>query len=394
MADTSTTVNPAQNLAINQGVEIIIGAFWTSKQRQGSSIHEISYRACFKPQLPRYFIQKFTEKGDIVYDPFMGRGTTLIEAALLGRNIIGNDINPLCKLLTLPRLNPPHPRSIAQRLEQIPILEEISSEIDLSMFYHPQTLQEILSLRHYLYQRKLTDSQDNIDSWIGMVATNRLSGHSKGFFSVYTLPPNQAVTPQRQRKINERLKQKPEYRDTKYLIMKKTQGLLRNLTYKESHNLKNAAKNAIFLTEDACNTKHIDDECIDLIVTSPPFIDTVNYATDNWLRCWFNHIDEKKIAKKLAPCKNIHGWINSMQNAFYEFYRIVKDDGWVAFEVGEIKKGRIKLEEYIIPIGINAGFKCKAILINKQRFTKTANIWGIENNKKGTNTNRIVLFKK
>ena len=163
MADTSTTVNPAQNLAIKQGVEIIIGEFWTSKQRQGSSIHEISYRACFKPQLPRYFIQKFTEKGDIVYDPFMGRGTTLIEAALLGRNIIGNDINPLCKLLTLPRLNPPQPRSIAQRLEQIPILEEISSEIDLSMFYHPQTLQEILSLRHYLYQRKLTDSQDNID---------------------------------------------------------------------------------------------------------------------------------------------------------------------------------------------------------------------------------------
>jgi DNA modification methylase len=54
--------------------------FWTSRQRQASSIHEISYRACFKPQLPRFFIILLTKKGDIVYDPFSGRGTTVIEA--------------------------------------------------------------------------------------------------------------------------------------------------------------------------------------------------------------------------------------------------------------------------------------------------------------------------
>lgn len=33
-------------------------------------------------------------------------------------------------------------------------------------------------------------------------------------------------------------------------------------------------------------------------------------------------------------------------------------------------------------------------MINKQTFTKTANIWGISNNNKGTNTNRIVVFQK
>ena len=46
--------------------------FWTSRQRQASSIHEVSYRACFKPQLPRFFINILTRKGDIVYDPFSG----------------------------------------------------------------------------------------------------------------------------------------------------------------------------------------------------------------------------------------------------------------------------------------------------------------------------------
>ena len=58
--------------------------FWTSQQRKASSLHEISYRACFKPQLPSFFIRLLTEQSDRVYDPFSGRGTTVIEAGLIG----------------------------------------------------------------------------------------------------------------------------------------------------------------------------------------------------------------------------------------------------------------------------------------------------------------------
>ena len=57
------------------------GEFWTSKQRAASSLHEVSYRACFKPPLARYFIERFSEPGEVVHDPFMGRGTTPLEAA-------------------------------------------------------------------------------------------------------------------------------------------------------------------------------------------------------------------------------------------------------------------------------------------------------------------------
>ncbi len=71
----------------------VVGEFWTAKQRQATSLHEVAYRACFKAQLPNFFISKLTEKGDIVYDPFSGRGTTVIEAALLGRNASADHIN-------------------------------------------------------------------------------------------------------------------------------------------------------------------------------------------------------------------------------------------------------------------------------------------------------------
>ena len=90
-----------------QRVPAFTNEFWTSKQRAANSLHEISYRACFKPQLPRFFIERLTRPGDVVYDPFMGRGTTPVEAALLGRVPFGNDVNPLSLTFTLPRLRPP-----------------------------------------------------------------------------------------------------------------------------------------------------------------------------------------------------------------------------------------------------------------------------------------------
>src|SRR5476651_794740 len=88
-------------------VPVYENEFWTSKQRDCHSLHEISYRACYKPQLPDFFIQRFCKADDVVYDPFMGRGTTLVQAQLRGCSPIGNDINALSSILTGARLAPP-----------------------------------------------------------------------------------------------------------------------------------------------------------------------------------------------------------------------------------------------------------------------------------------------
>ncbi len=175
-------------------IPVFVNEFWTSAQRQANALHEISYRACFKPQLPRFFIESLTQPGDTVYDPFSGRGTTVIEAALLGRNIIANDANPVSLMLTQPRIHIPSVQDIEKRLAEIKLSPSAKSDIDLSMFYHPATLAEIISLKKYLHKRLKEGKEDITDQWIRMVATNRLTGHSPGFFSVYTLPPNQAMS--------------------------------------------------------------------------------------------------------------------------------------------------------------------------------------------------------
>lgn len=371
-----------------------INEFWTSKQRQSTAIHEISYRACFKAQLPAFFINRLSEKGEIIYDPFSGRGTTIIEAVLKGRIGIANDINPLSSILAKPRLFPPNLSDIERRMNEIQFDKTKKANIDLSMFYHSDTESEIVSFRQYLQQKKDSGTDDKIDDWIRMVATNRLTGHSKGFFSVYTLPPNQAVSPQRQIKINIQRNQKPEYRNVKKIILRKSAQLLKDLDHLERKNLEEYADKSLFLTEDARRTKQIPSDLIQLTVTSPPFLDIVQYSQDNWLRCWFNSLHDEEISKKITMSKTIEQWSSVMKDVFKELYRITKPEGWVAFEVGEVRKGQVKLDEIIVPLGQSAGFDCFGILINNQKFTKTSNIWGVNNMEGGTNTNRIAIFQK
>lgn len=371
-----------------------VNEFWTSRQRQAASIHEISYRACFKPQLPRFFIKLLTNPGDTVYDPFSGRGTTTIEAALLGRKVVSNDINPLSRILSKPRLTVPSVDQVRKRLAEIPFKIRVKKEIDLSMFYHPETESELLALRMYLSEQQNNSLDDNLDHWIRMVATNRLSGHSKGFFSVYTMPPNQAVSPERQEKINFKRNQKPDYRDIRSIILKKSSQLLRNLSSVEEKNLNNAGKSAVFLEDDAASTKSIPETSIDLTVTSPPFLNIVQYSRDNWLRCWFNQIDLDKLENKLTMAATLEQWSAKIGSVFDELYRITKTGGWVAFEVGEVRGGKINLEDQVIPLGVKSGFQCAGVVVNRQPFTKTSNIWGVKNNQIGTNSNRIVLFNK
>ncbi len=371
-------------------IPVFINEFWTSKQRAANSLHEISYRACFKPQLPRFFIERLTDPGDLVYDPFIGRGTTLLEAALLGREVVGCDISPLSERLLSPRFTPPTLDQINSRLNEIKFVYNYSIPEGLLEFYHPDTLREICALKKYLSNRG--SKIDSVDAWIRMVATNRLTGHSKGFFSVYTLPPNQAVTVNRQKIINQQRNQKPDYRNVSELIIKKSKSLISKVTSDDKNNLDQFGGRALILTKSSDQTEEIKSNYVSLVVTSPPFLDTVDYATDNWLRCWFNDIDENKI--QLWNFKNIVDWRYHMTLVFKESKRILKPGGYVAFEVGEVRGGKVKLEEHVIPAAESAGLEPILVLINSQEFTKTSQCWGVDNLTKGTNTNRIVLLKK
>jgi hypothetical protein len=373
-------------------VPVFINEFWTSKQRAANSLHEISYRACFKPQLPRFFIERLTKPNAMVYDPFLGRGTTVVEAALLGRRVAGCDVNPLSNILTAPRLRPPSTSEVRNRMSRINWNYEEEPVADLLAFYHPKTLQEIQALRAYLQSQQANGSLSEVDSWIRMVATNRLTGHSAGFFSVYTLPPNQALSAARQRKINLLREQTPPRRSVPELIIRKTESLLSSVHERDNLTLRRAAEGAILLTGSCEHTASLQTESVDLIVTSPPFLDVVDYAADNWLRCWFNSIDSDEI--EIWTFRDPEKWTAKMAKVFMELARVLKPGGYIAFEVGEVRRGKLKMEELVIPAARQARLRVVLVLINSQIFTKTSNCWGVLNQTAGTNTNRVIVLQK
>jgi hypothetical protein len=371
--------------------ETFTNEFWTSKQREGHSLHEVSYRACFKPSLPAFFIERLSKPGDLVLDPFMGRGTTALEASLRSRVPCGNDVNPLSEMLVRPRLSPPSLTAVHERIDSLDLWWSGGIDKDLLVFFHPETLRALYAMRAYFLRRDEAGELDAEDDWLRMVCVNRLTGHSNGFFSVYTLPPNQATSPDGQRRINEKRKQVPEQRDIGPILKKKSKALLSDV-HPLLGSQQEFASRAVLMTGSAAAMPQLADQSVQLVITSPPFLDVVQYASDNWLRCWFCGIDVKAVPMTMA--RTVEAWQQSMYEAFVELFRVVRSGGYVAFEVGEVRKGKIRLEEAALPVARKAGFVPELVMINAQNFTKTANCWGVDNNKGGTNTNRIVVLRR
>lgn len=376
-----TTHGRATRVETRGDIPYFSNEFWTARQRQSHAIHEISYRACFKAQLPAFFIERLTRPGDAVLDPIMGRGTTPVQAALMGRVAFGNDINPLSISLTRPRLTPISLDEVAAALRTVAWERGVIERDDLLAFYHPTTLRHIEALRRWIAER----SSDPVADWVRMVALNRLSGHSPGFLSGRSMPPNQAVSQKAQRRINEKLGASPPPRDVPAVLLRKTASLLRD----------GCAPGGVtcgLSTGSAWHLPAIGDAAIDLVVTSPPFLDVVRYAADNWPRCWFAGIDPDAVAIDMHRSET--SWSAMVRRVLAELARVVRPGGHVAFEVGEVRGGTVLLETLVWGAVGGLPFQRLAVMVNDQDFTKTANCWGVANGAKGTNTNRIVLLRR
>ena len=68
---------------------------WNFPDRGNWATHDAKWRGNWSPYIPRNLMLRYSKEGDLVLDPFVGGGTTLVEAKLLNRNAIGVDVNDI-----------------------------------------------------------------------------------------------------------------------------------------------------------------------------------------------------------------------------------------------------------------------------------------------------------
>ena len=143
---------------------------------------------------------------------------------------------------------------------------------------------------------------------------------------------------------------------------------------------------------DTRNTPEIQTDLVDLVVSSPPFLDTVGLPHRQPRASVVAGIDID--AQPIAILQSVKDWRRFTAETLQELCRVVKPGGTICYEVGEVRNASVKLEEVVLGAIRDAQLPVKVIgvLVNQQDFTKTSNAWGVTNNRRGTNTNRVVMM--
>lgn len=102
--------------------ELEMTTHWSFPQRGDWATHDSKWRGNWSPYIPRNIMLRYSQEGDLVLDQFAGGGTTLVEAKLLNRDIIGVDINDIalekCREKQLLIMNKPKAKFISKKVMQ------------------------------------------------------------------------------------------------------------------------------------------------------------------------------------------------------------------------------------------------------------------------------------
>lgn len=235
------------------------------------------YPAKFIPQIVKKLVEKYAPAGnELICDPFGGCGTTLVEAKLLGRKSIGFDINPIAKLITQTKVTPIKPISLDNYRAQF--LTELEKITDTSFSHHPRI--------SYWFDEETVIELDKIYAAIKELknpAVRRFFlcafSHSLKNCSRW-LMKSIKPTIDKDKKIPNPQKTFLQHLDS---MIKKNEKFYNELV--STGNLNTPAK---MLRRDSTRTLPIEASSVDLIITSPPYVTSYEYADLHQLSLlWF-----------------------------------------------------------------------------------------------------------
>ena len=273
------------------------GALWHGiSPRWGHSMHTMcSYHGMFPAKVAHYFIQRYSQPGDLVLDPFSGRGTVPLQARVEGRRTISNDLNPLAYVLSRAKAYPP---TWSEAVTFLRALEasyrrakrsEPDVPEDIRMLYHPNTLRQICYLRDHLLRKEIANwSREELmigGSLAGIMHGSFRRDGTSQYLSI-SMPNTFSMSPSYVKKFIEENRLIAPDQDVFECLRDKLARLY--LDAIEGPDGRTFMQDAsMLLTRGA-----VEPASVDLIVTSPPYLQVVNYGTANWIRLWLLGLDE------------------------------------------------------------------------------------------------------
>lgn len=238
---------------------------------------------------PEAFVEKHlaaTRFNGVVFDPFCGRGTTVFEALLNGREAAGCDLHPVAVCITGAKCNPPNRGGALARIDELEALLSVLPPASLSdemaeffaACFHTDTYEEVRFLRANLDWRN-----DHTDRFIAALCLGALHGESHrspNYFS-NRMPRTISTKPAYSVRWWDKHGYIAPHRDVF--------AILRNMIDFRFRTPPPESRGEV-AESDARKANvafpHLEGKVTD-IITSPPYLDTTNYREDQWLRLWF-----------------------------------------------------------------------------------------------------------
>jgi DNA modification methylase len=371
------------------------GPLWhVASVRWGHSMHTMcSYHGMFPAKVAHYFIQRYSRPGHLVVDPFSGRGTVPLQARVEGRRTISNDLNPLGYVLSQAKANPPTWVAVTALLDKLEadykaVTESEPDESeDITMLFSRGTLKQLCYLRRYLLRHGLEKWSPEELMIAGSLAGIMHGAHRRDGSSQYlsiSMPNTFSMSPSYVKKFIREKNLVPPDQDVFERIRDKLARLY--LDSIEGPAGRTYAQDAAKLLTD----KTIKPGTVDLIVTSPPYLQVVNYGTANWIRLWLLGVEEvgrdrgrgRLLINEVLDHQHTYlSYKKFMHRILVGVERSLKPNGVAAIVIGDVVepgKDRVPLAEQLwAEIGERTGLERIQLIEDHLAVDKkVSRIWG------------------
>lgn len=366
---------------------------WRSAPRRwGHPLHGLcSYFAMFPPHIPRVFVEWLTLIGDVVYDPFSGRGTAPMEACRLGRIGLGSDANPLAYVLTGAKVDPPTKKAVDLRLDALkasmPTRRLSKVPDDIRMLYSPKVLRQLCWLREQLDIENRTD-RFIMSTILGLLHANYEQGSPARGLSI-SMPNTFSMSPGYVRGYIAEHALRPPDVDVTDMIRRKADRMCIPIS---------EARRGRAWKADARHVGDLREGLAKLVFTSPPYLGVITYGKYNWIRLWMLGHEPRQVDAELMATASPRRYLQFIAEVLSGLREVVRSDGYVCLMIGDVRdksSGAIlNLAETVWQNTVATTGWRRLGVINDHlpEQHKVSRIWGHEKKGRATKVDRILIL--